>query len=447
MVQFKHLFSTLILAFSLLFLACNGDDDDSVDDDDSADDDDTYDETPPCAGETWGLITDPENAIHVRADGSDDGDGSMRLPLASLQAALELSREREQYKYIAVGPGTFVTNIAVRQDAGEDMTDDGLVIEGCGVDGTILAGGTGEHELDSIILVSEAQDVRLAGFSTEGGRRALWFWAGATVELDQADVRNSVRLGIIIGGRDSIVTLTDVSVHDTVEEIDEFGVEYGYGISIQDATTELTDVQVTGSHKAGILVDWGEATFNDVSVDGTVADYQGYLGRGIQAQNYARVTMNGGEIGGGAANRDAGFFAQATLYLDLNGVAVHGTTAGNLLEESCTGDDCPGEGIVVTQGGLGEDPAGYLAFMTDNTVTGCDRAGILIDSVKTDLSGNVAGADNGFNDAGNSIFVQGDIVDGFGDSILTGDQDPPPAELAEPRTLYLEVVETDDLLD
>ena len=432
----------------LLLISCSTEDDDVADDDtgddDVADDDsagDDDDAEPPCDGESWGQISDPQNAVHVRADGSDDtGDGSPSAPFANLQAALEASRELDAPKNIAVGPGTFVTNIQVRHDAGDEMTDDGLVIEGCGPDETILEGGGGEAAVDSVILVAGALDVRLAGFGTMGGRRAIWVWSGSATSIHQVDVRNSVRLGIIIGGWDSFASLDTVNVIDTVVETDNYGVEYGYGISIQDATAEFNDVHISGSTKVGMLVDMGILTSTGITVDGTAPDSNGFLGRGIQAQNWAYADFIGGDIGLAAANNDAGIFAQAAHALYVNDMFIEGTTTGNLLDETCADFDCPGEGIVVTQGSLGEDPANYPAEMNGNTITNCSRAGILVDGVAVDLNDNVADGSNLYNVDGNSIYLQGDYV-------MTGNQSPSPVEQAMRSPLYLELVEIDDLID
>jgi hypothetical protein len=462
----SHLLYLSILC--LAFAGCPADDDDAADDDagdddsgdddsgddDSAGDDDSGDDDvadPPCAGgTTWGEISDPQNAIHVRADGSDDkGTGSGSAPFASLQAALEASRQPGAPKNIAVGPGTFETNVLVRHDAGPKMTDDDLAIEGCGTAETILEGGGGQYSSEPVILVAAAQNVRLAGFTTEGGRRAIWIWSGATTQIELVDVRNSVRLGIIIGGWDSIAGLTDVNVIDTVTEVSARGIEYGYGISVQDGTAIFERVSISGSTKAGLLVDFGTVTATDLDVDGTGADSDGYQGRAVQAQNWAMLTMEGGHIGENELNQDAGIFAQAALYLDLDTVTVHGTDSGALDGEACDPllYECPGEGIVVTQGGLGEDPANYQAYLTDNTVMNSSRAGIIIESVVTDLSGNNT-ANNEMMNGKNSIYVQGDLLDGLGNSILTGDQALDAAvQDQDPSPLNRVLVDIDDLID
>ena len=433
-----------LCCLSLAFIACQGDDDDSaddddsVDDDDSADDDDSGDDTPPCGDGGWGEIGDPDNALHVRDDGSDDtGDGSMSAPFASLLAAIAASRESGASKLIAVGPGTFETNVQLWQDAGSGATDDGLVIEGCGADETVLDGGTAATATDPVIFVTDAQDVRLAGFATEGGHRALWIWNEADVTIELVDVRHSARLGIIIGGWDCFASLDHVTVSDTVVETDG-GVEYGYGISVQDATVEMTDVAISGSTMVGLLVDVGIVTATRLAIDGTAATSDGYLGRGMQIQNDAFVDVRDSDIGVLAPNSDAGIFAQAPYALYVDNTDIDGTATGELFGESCAGTECPGEGIVVTQGDLGQDPSSFNAYLTNNTITNCTRAGVVIDSVAADLAGNTADDSNGYNDGTSSIYMQGNYV-------LTGLQDPPPIEEASPRPLYLELVSSDDL--
>ena len=124
----------------ILVLGCSNAADDEVADDNGADDDiaaddDTEAATTACGAGDWGFITDPDNSIHVRVGGSDEhGDGSAANPLATLGAALVLSRDRSDNKRIAVGPGEFPTNLNIVDNTVDSndgqATDSGLSIEG-----------------------------------------------------------------------------------------------------------------------------------------------------------------------------------------------------------------------------------------------------------------------------------------------------------------------------
>lgn len=423
----------LILSWLLLCLlafGCNGGDDDDATDDDTADDDDddSVPADPPCADGSWGFITDGQDAIHVRADGDDGNDGSDAAPLATVGAALTLSREASQPRRIAIGPGTFAATLSVFGEEADESTDSGLSIEGCSPTETILEA---ENAEEPVIKVTESVGVRLAGLGLQGGRRSLWVWGGADVEIESVHVTNSGRLGIIIGGTDSIATMTNVEVHDPVVETDEYGTEYGYGISFQNSTATMTGGGVWGAYRVGILCHYADVTFVDVSVEDTAQDSDGYFGRGIQLQDLSMATISGGNLAG---NSDAGVYSLRSLYLELDGLTVDATAASGVPDEAAD----TGDGIVISQGVTNNDPASYLAVLTDNTVTGSARAGILIDSVSAEINGNTAGADNGLSEGGSSIYAQGNFVMSGADSFVE------PGEALQTNNADLE---TDDLVE
>ncbi len=402
----------------LLALGCDGAVDDDTGDDDVADDDDSAtdddDDTgatpdPPCSDGTWGYIVDPDAAIHVRADGDDaTGDGSAANPVASLERALELSREPEGGRTIAVGPGTFPTSIDIQGEPGEDPDDTGLAIEGCGAGDTVLTAADAQAH---VIRVSESTGVRLAGFTTEGGRRALWIWNGAEVTVEAVDVTDSLRLGVVLGGFDSIVSLVDVTVHDPVVEA-EGEVEYGYGIAIQEAAVTMSGGGVYNANRVGILAHMALVDLDGVTIDGTASDSDGYLGRGIQLQDLSVASLTGCSLSG---NRDAGLFSLRSVDLVLDGLTVDGTGAADVPGSG----DTTGDGIVLTQGDGNYDPAEFQATLTQCVVTASDRAGILIEDVTATLTDNTAGTDNGMSDDDTSIYVQGDaVVNGVDDTAV-----------------------------
>ena len=451
-----------VLFLSLLGCSSEGDDDSAIDDDDAADDDATDDDddtgddddssepgAPPCASGDWGAITDPDNSVHVRVDGSDeDGDGTAANPLATMQAALDVTREREDHKRIAVGPGVFETFLAIQldpEDADPDNTDSGLSIEGCSEDETILV------PLDQaapVVFVHQATDVRLSGFTIDGGRRALLIWDGASVDLDFVAVKNSARIGILFGGWETIVAASHLTVEDTQLEIDDYGVEYGYGIAIQEATVELTDSSVSGSHRVGILVDGAPASLERVLVDGTQPGTDGSLGRGIQIQNVSNAQLIDLDIGSITPNSDAGLFSQSTLWLQVENTRVYSTAAADFEVGGtpCSGEACPGDGIVVNQGGEGNDPAVYSNYLYDNVVDGAVRAGIVVESVVADVDGNQTTGCGVTDDlTGESIFVQGDVETDAGDPVITGADDV--AERAEAFPLNHAIIEIDGMAD
>ena len=364
----------------------------------------------------------------MRADGDDAGDGSGDAPLATLGAAVTLSREAGQPRRIAVGPGTFAASLNLSGQELGDPTDSGLSIEGCSPTETIVEAA---DSTEWVIKVTESTGVRLAGLGLEGGRRALWVWGGAEAEIESVHVTGSGRLGVIIGGTDTIATLTNVEVHDPVVETDNDGTEYGYGISFQDSTATMTGGGVWGAHRVGILCHFANVIFEDVSVEDTAPDSDGYYGRGIQLQELSTATITGGSLAG---NSDAGVYSLCSLYLELDGLSVDATAASGVPEQAAD----TGDGIVISQGTNDNLPSSYQSLLTGNTITGSARAGILIESVTAEISGNTAGADNGLSEGGSSIYAQGDFVMSGTDSYT----EPGEALQTNPADL-----ETDDLVE
>jgi hypothetical protein len=430
--------------------ATQTDDDDVQDDDDSAGDDDDSSAvpSPPCGAGGWGAISDPDNSVHVREDGSDeDGDGTASRPLATLQAALVMTRGLTEDKRIAVGPGVFEANLDILEatvdEDNDPATDSGLVIEGCSQDETAFVPTDANRP---VVKVSDAKDVRLAGFTLDGGRATLWVWNSATVSIDFVAVKNSTRLGVIFGGWETIVSASHLSVEDTL--LMDANDPLGCGIAIQDATVDLTDSSVAGSHRAGILVDYGTVTLDRVTVDGTVPGADGSLGRGIQIQDWSEVQIFDSEIGAQAPNHDAGLFANAAFRLWVENTLVQDTAPAefDVGGVPCAAEGCPGDGIVINQGGGADDPATYVHYLYDNEIRGCARAGFVAESVVADLDGNLS-ADNTIVDAGTeaSLFVQGSLLTDGGAPTITGTD--AVAERGDPFALNNSVLDVDDLLN
>lgn len=436
----RVLLRSVVLALLALGPGCPAatDDDDASDDatDDDTGDDDSEEIAPPCAGESWGLI-DPagvEAAIHVRASGSDDGDGSLEAPLLTLGAAVELARQRDAAdRRIAVGPGTFPANLDLEAEDLDGKGDDGLVIEGCSIDETIVEAADGARP---VLRATEAADLRLEGMTLQGGRRTLWFWGGATASIETVLVTGGSRQGIIIEGGDTLlpdeptttVELTEVEVRDVVTESGGDG-DVGYGIYVASAVLEMTGGGVKDCGVVGIYGHQAEMTLTGVAVTGTAADGDGYLGRGIHLQELSEAVLTDCTLEG---NADAGLFSLRSLWVELDGLTVDATTAAELPDDPGQS----GDGIVLTVGDQALDPALLVCTLADNEVTASARSGILIEGVSADLQGNVAGADNGLSVGGTAILVQGD-------SIVTGTDAwaAPPSELA----VYRGALTTDDL--
>lgn len=379
---------------------------DTADSSDTADSTDTAEAVPPCAGETWGALADPDAAIHVRADGSDEGSGSATDPVATLAAALALSRVAGAPDTVFVGPGEFVAGLTLRADDGDGVGDDGLALLGCSTDETTLVA---DDEDAPLIKIGEATGVSVASLTLSGGRRALWIWSGAEVAVSDVIVDGSTRVGVVVDGVSTVASLEGVEVHDPVPETDSDGVEVGYGVLIDGATVTMTGGGVWGATRLGILADAAILDLSDLTVDGTAPDASGELGRGIQVQSLSTPTLTDVQLTG---NTDAGLASIQSFDLVLERVLVDGTLGVAVPD---TGEES-GDGIVVSQGGDDTDHVDvsyFNATITSCEVTASARAGIVVDETTGVLTDNVASSDNGLTDSGVSLFAQnGAVVSG-----------------------------------
>lgn len=355
-----------------------------------------------CTSGTFGALPDPLAAIHVSADGDDTAAGSWDAPLATLDAAVTLSRTKGAPRAIFVGPGTFEAALNLAHSV-EDTTDDGLGIYGCGADETTLE-AAGRN--DPVVKVSQVAGFTLDGVTLSGGRRALWIWQGATASLSNLVVTGSSRSGIVIDGSDTFTSANEVEVRDTVAEASGGGTDIGYGISVQLGTLEMSGGGVYGSTGVGVLVHFGSLTMDAVAVESTASDSAGYLGRGVQLQELADGSFTDVTL---TDNADAGLFALRALVTTLDGVSVTNTAAAGIPATAAAATT--GDGIVITQGDTNYDVASFQADINNNLVNGSDRAGVVVDGVTVlTCTGNTVSSNGYPSDGSPQIVVQGGAV-------------------------------------
>lgn len=357
----------------------------------------TPDPEPPCADGTWGALDDPSTdwdtsgddigdpatAIHVRVDGDDSADGSIDAPVATLEAALALSRGRSSDKVIFVGPGTYGgVSLSIAQDPGDGSTDDGLVIAGCQDEVTLEA----RSDDEPIVKVTEAEGVKLYDLDLDGGRRALWIWSGASVSTTRLRIAGSRGTGVVMDGQDTRVDASDLRVSDTEE--DESGLAIGVGII--KASARWSGGSVSRSRTAGVFVDSdgrsGDIELVGVVISETAADADGLYGRGLQVQGAASLSMVGCEV---TDSEDAAVFVFQTFSTSIEDLVVSGVTASAIPDETETS----GDGVVITSEDGGDDeldPSLFSVSLLNSTIGGYIRAGVLVEDVTATLSGNSA---------------------------------------------------------
>jgi hypothetical protein len=326
---------------------------------------------PPCDG-GWGFITaDPELAVHVRSDGDDTADGSAATPVASLEMAVELAKDKA--RPIAVGPGTFPTAVSLYGAAA------GMSIQGCSPEETVLEASNPEAP---VLDINGADMVSVAGFAVVGGNIGIKVWGEGADNFDASNilVDGSSAAGISVNG--GVCSLTDIIIVN-LTAADE---GYGYGIASVGSTVSLTDVSVAGAISAGIVASGGSVDFNAVTVANTATLADGSLGRGVQLQQYTSGTVNGLTLDG---NADAGLFTMRSAVSGSN------LTITNTASAKCDGCEVDtGDAAVFTRGDENTDPSNYQISLTEVTIDQADRTGMLFSGVTATL-GNVTATDCG----------------------------------------------------
>lgn len=341
----------------------------------------------PCRLGTWGAIRGPQNAVHVRADGSDvDGDGSLQTPYATVDAALEHLREHGRGHgnarvRIAVGPGTFPTALRLDED------DPKLFIDGCSASETRLAPATAGT---SIVEVVGNKHGQLRGVTLEGGRRALRVRDGGRFDVSDAVVEGSRHVGVLVQDHASRLTLHDTDVVATAPMFHR-----GWGIAVVGgAELTMEGGGVYESTGVGIFGDDADVTLVDVTVaDTKVGGLQGEVGRGLHLQNGSRLDLTGGLF---QNNTDAGVFLSQPEKATISGLVIDITSAGIVIDFPSTG--LTGDGIVVWGGG-------EQVSLSDNLIRSSDRAAVLFDGADARIEGT-ATEGNGLVVQGSSIFAQ-----------------------------------------
>jgi hypothetical protein len=357
-------------------------------------DPDSPSETGPC-DEAWGTL--PGDAIHVDASASEDdgADGSLSLPLPTLQGALALARSSGR-RAIALAPGEYRSDAANRWFAlGAVHGDDDLVLAGCGVDETALVaieappmGGDPEDpdELQTVLEVSGAvQGLRVHDLSIRGGMRGLIVREGPgserEIRFERVRVEDSVRSGIVVSGLDTRVVFAGVTV-DGVATLP--GGQLGYGVAIQaggsvwNEPTGLVTMEgglVRGAQQVGVLVDRMDTELLGVTVEETAPSEDGSLGRGVQVQNNATALLDAVVSRG---NRDAGVFVHLPIDVTLRNCVISETMRGVIPGAA---DQPSGDGLTVTQAGFGADPQEFLLTLSGNRFEDNGRAGAVVEGV------------------------------------------------------------------
>jgi len=338
--------------------------------------------SPPCADGAWGLIADPDAALHVsQQQGSASGDGSLSDPLNDLNDALDLLADAG-LSAIAIWPGSYSTEtLNILGDAGQGDTQ----LQGCSCDEVTVSA---QSDDESVILVRDATDFQLAGITLQGGTRALDISGavGSDIRIEDVAVLQSQLAGVVIDGPETIASVQQLQVAQTVAS-NETSVELGIGLVIDGASVELYDSSFADSTLVGVLADNAASiSFDEVTVSDT-QQASGQLGRGIQLQGRTSGTISNCHL---LDNHDAGLFALLAPDLVLTDNEVDGVGASDLADHKGV---TSGDGIVISAADgtkANYDASDYLVSLSGNTVSGwaVGRAGVYLENVHAQLEGN-----------------------------------------------------------
>ena len=261
----------------------------------------------------------PEGDVVVAVGGT--GDGSVSTPMGDLQAAVDRGGT------VVVGPGTW-TGLLL------DDHHDGLVILGRCPELVVVAGDPG-------LSLDGAEDTRVeVSGLTLTGRGGIAVQRGTLVAHDLV-VDGAEGVGVAATGSGAALELTDVRVTGT-EVLDRVG---GNGGRFEDgADLVATRTSFEQNHDVGlILTGRGTAgTLTDVTVRDTAEARDGEDGWGLYVADGADVVATGLLLAG---NRSVSLVAgQSGTSLTLSDAVIEGTLAGD--------NDAVGYGAQVGFGGI-----------------------------------------------------------------------------------------------
>ncbi|MFT4623391.1 MAG: hypothetical protein ACI8PZ_002047 [Myxococcota bacterium] len=322
----------------------------------------------PCSDGGWGAIP-AGDVVHVRIDGTDDGDGSADAPLRTLAAAVDLAGRRDALnRVIGVGPGIFPTDPIM-----VDETQVGVTLAGCGVGSTLLAA---TDHTEPLVSFAGGSAGGLAGLALLGGAVGVEITDGAVALLSDIQISGAFGPGVLVD--QATVEIDGVMVLPPSPDA-----ECGYGLSVTAGVARGEELMVVGALGLGIFLQDAVLSMDLVDVALTVMDPGAQLGRGLHAQD-SFVSVRSGAFSG---NVDASLFIDDS-WADLQGIVIDITGAG------VVGDVLTGDGLVVVDDGT------RRVRLLSSRVIGSPRAAVLLD--------------------GASMLASDTIVEGTGLELLVG---------------------------
>jgi len=354
-----------------------------------------------CGSATWGAIVEEAGDVHVDPTSPVAvATGSRLAPYLTVAAALD-----------AVDAGGRIVLAAGSYDEPIEITESIAVVGRCA--SMVELVGETDHEFDFVLtpttavyVVESAGDVALSGLRLAGPGIGLVV-DGGDVTLTDVEIE-SVGRGLVVGGAGS-VHADHLWVHDVQPNPD--GAKGDGILALEDATAILRRSAFIGNVRASMVAFEAEITLEDVLVEGTLPDPDGYgialypdggtiiatdvvlngNFQQVQAYNAAVVDLvrmvivgsTDGNYGVGVISQDGGSVSIADSIVRGNvagGVAIFTasmTSTGNLYQGN-SGGPFETDGFFLYDGSTLESVGdvvldhagiGYLAILTSNTAT------------------------------------------------------------------------------
>lgn len=366
---------------------------------DSADSGDSGASLVACGDGTWGpYASGSANTLYVSAGGAGTT-GTSADPVGTVAEALALAIPGTQ---IVVGAGSFSAQALIQ----DETTQQGVQIVGCGRDETSL---TPTDEASPILFANDVTGIAFAGLTLAGGTRTIWLQGSAEVTVTDVLVDSPAGTGVFVYGP-ATVALVDVSVNTPTESADS---GYAYGITIQGEPLNQANVSMEGggivaASPVGMIAQAAVVSVSGAAISGTLADADGFFGRGLQFQGWSTATVDGSSLDD---NQDAGLFALDTLALTVTGATAISNTRAGLAPD--TGAST-GDGLVVALSDDADPALTYRVTVADGVkISGNARAAAVFEGVEYDVGAVVASGNGGIGDSNpdDSLFAQDGATD------------------------------------
>ena len=279
-----------------------------------------------CGAGIWPTLPPKAEVFHVDGNAKPGGNGTIKAPLSTIQAAIALASEGA---VVAIAPGNYVENLTIDKALSLIGTCPAKVKIVAAVGGAVVTlHGKGKGE---VVIAGVQMTGPAAGVINNGSR---------PVHLERVWIHGTTGFGI--WAQNAVVKVTDA----LIEAVDALpGGEAGIGLFLRGgAETEVLRVRVRQARTAGVFVrDAGtylEAT--SLLVDSTRARKTDDLfGYGIVLTEGATGTLRSSRSHG---NRGSGVHLSVNSKVAATGLLVDGTLAmvdgrwgfGMIVAEGCT---------------------------------------------------------------------------------------------------------------